>query len=64
VASHIKGGGRRKLQFCLFAFTLAGKFLYINAAAIVAAAGGGGSLLISEPNIFWLPSRLNTRYSP
>lgn len=58
MASHIKRGGRRKLQFCLFAFTLAGKFLYAE------AAGGGGSSLPSETNIFGLPSKLNTSYSP
>ena len=38
-----KRSWKRKLQLGLFAFTLAGTFLYFNAAAIVAAGGGDGS---------------------
>lgn len=38
-----KRSWKRKLQLGLFAFTLAGTFLYFNTAAIVAAVGGGGS---------------------
>lgn len=32
---------KRKLQLALFAFTLEGKFLYFNAAAVIAVGGCG-----------------------
>lgn len=38
-----KRNWKRKLQLGLFAFTLEGKFLYFNAAAIVAVGCGCGS---------------------
>lgn len=41
--SHKRNWKRKLLQLGLFAFTLKGKLLYFNAAAIVAVVGGCGS---------------------